>query len=118
LEKGTTLYGIRVPTVQTLKRYGLHFEDWLDIVEQNVFDIDGEERWFCPVCGKTPPSGRTVVDHFHVKGWKKMEPHDRKKCVRGVVCVTCNHFVLTRYGTPEKFRRAASYLERHERRAA
>lgn len=45
-----------------------------------------------------------------------MTPEARKLFVRGLACISCNHFVLTRYGTPEKHRGAAAYLERYERR--
>ncbi len=104
--------GINVPTPQTLQRYGLTRGEWTALV---VLDVE-YEVWMCPVCGKTPPSGRTVIDHYHVRGWKKMPPDERKEYVRGVVCVTCNHFVLTRYGTPARFRAAADYLEDYEKR--
>ena len=111
------VYGINVPAADTLRKYGLTFSAWLDIVDQDVVDDCEGAVWLCPVCRKTPRTGRTVVDHFHVRGWKTMSPLLRVKYVRGVVCTTCNHFILTRYGSPEKFRLAAAYLERYEKRA-
>lgn len=95
---------VRTPTDKTLAKYGLSPEGWRDIW--------AGQGYVCPVCGVVPPSGRTVIDHYHVRGWKKMPPVERRKYVRGVVCITCNHFILTRYSTPDKLRRAADYLER------
>ena len=115
------LEGFRLPNIparSTLRRYGLSLAGWLEIIRRDVVGLDGETTWVCPVCGVYPPTGRTVVDHRHVRGWKKLAPEERKKYVRGVVCVTCNHFVLTRYGTPAKFRNAAEYLDRFAGRSA
>ncbi len=106
--------GINIPAAQTLQRYGLGRGGWTALVVTDVW----VDVWKCPICRKTPPSGRTVIDHDHVRGWKKMPPEERKRYVRGVVCVTCNHFILTRYGSPDKFRRAAHYLEDYQVRLA
>lgn len=102
-------YGTRVPAQTTLSRYGLSLDEWKKMVERH-----GGACW---VCGRVPESGRLVIDHEHVRGWKAMPPECRKGYVRGVCCVTCNHFVLTRYGTPEKFRNAAGYLEDYNGRS-
>lgn len=96
----------RLPSKPTLDRYGLTLAEWLAYIP--------DDR--CPVCGNHPPSGRFVTDHEHVKGWKDMPKAERRKYVRGVVCTVCNHFILTRYGTPAKHRGAADYLEAYERR--
>ncbi len=101
-------YGIRVPADTTLKRYGLDLEEWKAHILIDVWALD--LLWHCPICKRVPPSGRTVIDHYHVKGWKGMPPEDRKKYYRGIVCVTCNHFVLTRYLTPDRAVAAAEYL--------
>lgn len=102
---GATGSLIFVPAEATLKKYGLSREEWLA-----RWHSQGE---LCPVCGTVPPSGRTVIDHQHIRGWKQMPPDERKKYVRGIVCVTCNHFILTRYGTVRKFLGAAAYLSRY-----
>lgn len=104
---------VRLPSKPTLQRYGITLDEWLGylgVTEQTV------ESALCAVCGRQPPSGRFVTDHEHVRGWKNMPPDERKRFVRGVVCTTCNHFILTRYGTPRKHRGAADYLEAYERR--
>ena len=98
------------PTANTLKKYGLDVASWL-----KVWHSQGE---VCGVCGTVPQSGRLTIDHFHAKGWKEMPPEERRKHVRGITCTTCNHFILTRYGTIRKFLGAAAYLARHSGRDA
>ena len=57
----------------------------------------------CAVCGNKPRKRRLHVDHDHRTG-----------AVRGLLCFTCNHYLLGRYATPGKLRAAADYLERHD----
>lgn len=97
---------IREPAPSTLAKYGITLEEWWAFIPDGV----------CPVCDRRPQSGRFVVDHEHVRGWKAMPAEQRKLYVRGVLCVTCNHYILTRYGTPLKHRNAARYLEAYEAR--
>jgi hypothetical protein len=105
--EGPLMYrGARVPTRATLRRYGWTEERW-----KARWD---EQGGVCPVCAVAPRTGRTVLDHQHVKGWKAMPPEQRAEYVRGIVCVTCNHFVLTRYGTVLKFLGAAMYLANYQ----
>jgi hypothetical protein len=96
---------IILPSQPTLDKYGLSVDEWLAFVPVK----DGVR--VCPICEKPPKTGRFVVDHQHTPGWKTKAPDERKKYVRGVVCTTCNHFVLTRYGSPLRHRNAAAYLE-------
>ena len=96
------------PTQKTLSRYALSIEDWQALL--------ADQGGVCAICGNVPGSGRLVIDHEHVKGWKGMPPERRKLYVRGLTCTVDNHFVLTRYGTPAKFRAAADYLERYSER--
>lgn len=95
---------IHEPAPATLAKYGLTLEDWYAFIPDDC----------CPICEQE--FERYVVDHQHVLGWKKMAPEERRRYARGVVCRTCNHFILTRYGTPLKHRNAAKYLERYEKR--
>lgn len=90
------------PSKTTLKKYGLSVEEW-----QAILDRQGG---VCPICQKVPSTGRWVTDHFHVIGWKKMLPEQRKKYVRGVLCWVCNNRVLTRGITIQKLENAARYL--------
>ena len=101
---------IRHPSLPTLAKYGLTLEEWLAYIPVE----DGE--YVCAICRKPPRTGRFVVDHEHARGWKQLPPAVRKRYVRGVVCTTCNHYVLTRYGSPAKHRAAAAYLEAYDDR--
>ena len=58
----------------------------------------------CAICGKPPKTRRLHVDHDHQTGR-----------VRGLLCFTCNRFVLGKYATAAKLRAAADYLERGPR---
>ena len=105
-----TVRGIKQPTRATLKRYGLNPVSWRVLVIQ----CGG----YCGACDKHPKKGRLVIDHEHVKGWKKMPPHERRKYVRGLLCWTCNHYRLGKGATIDNLRGAAEYLIRYETRKA
>jgi hypothetical protein len=60
-----------------LQTYGITLEEWRDL------SWDG-----CHICRIR--SGRMCVDHIHVAGFKKMEPEEKKKYVRGALCFLCN----------------------------
>jgi hypothetical protein len=103
----------------TLAKYGLSEGEWKYLLKS--------QGGGCGVCERTaealptPKRGGApflAIDHEHVRGWKIMSPELRKLHVRGLCCTRCNHFILTRYGTPALHRAAAEYLERHSRRHA
>lgn len=63
-----------------------------------IFEEQGNR---CPVCLKKPAAGkRYPVDHDHKTGFN-----------RGIPCLSCNLTFIGRQRDPEKFRRAAEYLE-------
>lgn len=95
-----------MPTKQTLSKYGLSLEEWDDL----FLKYNGA----CHVCKKVPSSGRLNIDHFHVKGWKNMQPEERKKYVRGLLCYVCNNRILTKGVTAGKLESAAEYLREWE----
>jgi hypothetical protein len=99
---------IRIPSKATLKKYGLSEQDWTDILRSqgNV----------CAVCHKEPSTGRFVTDHYHVRGFKKMIPEEKRKYVRGILCTHCNRFYLAKGITIEKAKNIVKYLELHESR--
>lgn len=99
---------IRVPSNSTLKKYGLTAKEWLDIVH--------EQGDCCPICKRVPPSGSLVTDHFHVRGFKKMIPEEKKKYLRGITCGHCNRFYLAKGITVEKAKNLVLYLQRYEER--
>ena len=92
------------PTKATLKKYGLSFEEW-----QKMADDQGHA---CYVCKQEPKKGRLHIDHEHVKKWKKLEPNERKKWVRGLLCFRCNTSFLGRGITLERAKNVVLYLER------
>ena len=50
---------LKLPSQQTLQRYGLSIEEWRQIAN--------EQNNLCFVCQKYPKNGRLCIDHFHVK---------------------------------------------------
>ena len=100
---------MNVPSMPTLKKYGLSVEEWTDLY--NKFE------GCCHVCLKpqSPESTRAFhTDHEHVKGWDKMPPDERKLYVRGLLCYMCNRFRVTRGTTLEAARGLVRYLEDYE----
>ena len=108
MPKTTPVYvgAVRVPTRQTLQRYGLTAPEW-----RATLDRQGGT---C-VCGNVPKSGTLHIDHEHRRGYKDLPPEERKGYVRGLLCWFCNSVLLRRGATPERLRAAANYLERYER---
>ncbi len=99
---------LQTPTDQTLAKYGLNYVLW----QVAAFN----QGYVCQVCHKLPKSGRLVIDHEHVKGWKKMPPDQRRKYVRGLLCWTCNRYFLARGATVQKMLDAAEYLRQYQER--
>ena len=101
---------VRVPSAQTLRRYGLTETDWRRHLRR--------QGGVCGVCGKVPPSGTLHIEHEHVRGFKDMPPEQKRRYVRGLACWWCNANLLRRGTTPAKLRAAADYLEAYEERKA
>ena len=97
---------IKLPTQVTLKKYGLTEDEWLAMYHNQ----DGK----CP-CGK-PLGSRICIDHFHIKGWKKMLPEERKKYVRGLTDWRCNYHFLGKGMTAEIAENLALYLRDFDKR--
>jgi hypothetical protein len=94
----------KLPSAAVLKKYGITIENWLA-----MYEAQGGR---CAICGVDPPSGRLNVDHDHVRGWKKMPDGERAKHVRGLLCWTCNLYIVGRGVTVERLRAALAYLQR------
>lgn len=99
---------VKPPLPETLRKYGLSLDDWREILERqgNV----------CAICELEPKSGRMVVDHEHVRGYKKLPPEERKRRIRGILCWFCNHWYVGRSITVKKARNVVAYLEEYEAR--
>jgi hypothetical protein len=96
---------INPPSAPTLKKYGLTEADWWRILES--------QGAVCCICKLVPSTGRLVIDHEHVKGWKKMPDAQRKLYVRGLLCWFCNHVYVGRGITIAKAQNVVVYLEQY-----
>jgi hypothetical protein len=96
---------IPLPSAQTLKRYGLSSDEWLSLYKK--------QKGLCLICEEPR---RLVIDHFHVKGWKKMLPEKRKLYVRGLLCTWCNYRVVRKGVTILKLENGAKYLREFDKR--
>lgn len=105
---------ISTPAPTTLAKYGGTVELWAALL--------ASQGGVCGVCGKVPsPSKRDgkvrmVMDHEHVRGWKKMPPEQRWLYVRGLTCWFCNSTYLGRGMTVEKAEGVVRYLKRYMER--
>jgi len=100
---------LRPPAPATLKKYGLSRELWY-----TVLDIqDG----LCPVCGEPfTEERRPVIDHEHVKGYKKMSAEKRATFVRGLLHSYCNFRMIPKGMTTEKAYNVYTYLSEYDLR--
>lgn len=84
--------------------YGLTKDEWLAILARQ-----GNK---CPICGGSDK--KWVTDHYHIAGWKKMPPEERKKYVRGILCTWCNFKILAKGVSRQKLLNAIVYLDQYE----
>lgn len=97
-------YGVRVPTLATMRKYGL---------DRSCFDkLCARQHGLCAVCFSLPDSRMLVIDHEHVKGFKKLPPQEKRKHVRGLLCTYDNFRMIPRGMTRDKANFVASYLNR------
>lgn len=87
---------------------------WYGLTEKEWLAIFAKQGNMCPICERG--DRKMVTDHFHVRGWKSMPPEERKRYVRGIVCLWCNFRVLRTGMTIQKLKNAIKYLENWERR--
>jgi hypothetical protein len=116
------------PSAATLRGYGLTSADWYAMCRR--------QGCVCPVCRQPFGDRKLVVDHEHVKGWKKrkpkkmaggkvraksdptsrvMTPAERRPHVRGVLHAWCNGLVRV-WLTLERAESIRDYLEAHRAR--
>jgi hypothetical protein len=96
------------PTQKTLQKYGLTEQDW-----KIRWLLQGEK---CPVCKRSGDNILFVIDHEHVKGWKKMPPEKRRKFIRGIICTYCNQRRVGRGITTETAYNSYLYLKEYDER--
>ncbi len=95
------------PSDATLHKYGLSYNEWLALY--------WEQKGKCAICHNNfKPGSRINVDHQHVKGWNKMAPEQRKGYIRGLLCFTCNRFMVMRGVTSTKLWNAWMYMRNFE----
>jgi len=97
-----------MPTKATLKKYGLTLEEFENILQ--------EQNNICPICGKSPTTGKWVIDHEHIRNYKNLSPDKRKAAVRGILCWYCNRWYLAKGITVQKAKKIAEYLEKYEKK--
>lgn len=101
---------MNLPSQATLKRYGLTILEWSQLYERQ------EHR--CPICQRIfDEKVRPCIDHQHVPHWKKMKPEQRKKFVRGLLCLWCNQRMLPKGMTRQRAMNLVAYLEKFECRS-
>ena len=49
----------------------------------------------CPLCGVRLEEKVWVIDHLHIKGFRKLAPEQRTRLFRGLLDSWCNHRVLS-----------------------
>lgn len=101
-------HGVTPPSPATLRRYGLTADDWLRLLQGQM--------WRCPICLKGGSRVKWNTDHDHVPGWSKRPPEERKRYVRGVLCNYCNHRRVNSRMPADEARRIADYLAAYENR--
>lgn len=103
-EPVTFTCGVKDASERTLKKYGWTIEDW----RKQIKAQDG----ICPICkGRRE---RMVIDHEHVRGWKKMSDEKRRLYVRGVVCWFCNLYYLCRGMNAQKAENIIRYMRNYQ----
>lgn len=98
--------GVKIVQRATLRRYGLTELEWLEML--------AAQGWRCPVCRRRVE--RFVTDHEHVRGWSKLPPDQRKRYVRGALCIFDNYKVVPSRMTAVEAARMAEYLRAYETR--
>jgi DNA-directed RNA polymerase subunit RPC12/RpoP len=100
--------GITLPSPQTLRRYGITADQWLQLL--------ADQGWKCPICLKTGPDVKWNTDHEHVRGWDKLSDKERARYTRGILCAYCNHRRVHSSNTAVIAFRIAVYIFKYELR--
>lgn len=104
----TSPLGIRPPSAATLRKYGITAEEWMARLEA--------QGWRCPICQRAARLLHLNTDHDHVPQWEKMEPEERRKYFRGILCAHCNFRRVNSRMPAAEAQRIADYLRDYEQR--
>ena len=99
-------YTIKEPRPAILKKYGLSLNDWKEIIT-----VQG---YLCPICKRVLVS--PVIDHLHIRNWKKMILEKKQKYIRGIPCNYCNRRRLAKWMSLEIAKNIVIYLSKFEKR--
>lgn len=98
---------LKSPSSATLKKYGLTYDDWLQLLY--------EQEDSCPICHRVfSEKLRPVIDHRHIKRYRYLKPEIRKQQVRGLLCNYDNRRALSKTITLEKAKAIVEYLTKFE----
>ena len=99
---------VSIPKANTLKKYGLSQEQWIEILDR--------QNGVCYICHRLSKTGRLVTDHEHLPKYKKLPDTLRRNAVRGLLCWTCNHYYVGRGITVDRAKNVVSYLQEYQQR--
>lgn len=100
---------LKPPSKATLRKYGLSQEMWYTMLDL--------QEGCCPVCSQPfTQERRPVIDHEHLRGYKKMSADKKAKAVRGLLHNWCNHRLVAKGMTAERAYGIYLYLSDYEMR--
>jgi len=94
-----------IPKEKTLSKYGITKKEWLQMARK--------QRKVCAICKKFPSTGKLHIDHEHIKNFKKLPPQEKKQYIRGLLCWTCNYFIMSKNVSIDKLKNAIKYLYKY-----
>ena len=94
---------MKVPSKRTLAKYGMG--------EADFRFIWWRQGGLCAICNKPLGKGMVFVDHWHVRGFKSMPAHEKRKYVRGLLCFTDNKYHVAK-NTRDTIDAVHTYLRR------
>ena len=81
-----------------------------DITEEEYRSLLESQGGVCAICQNPPRTGRLVVDHDHTCH----KPWGCRKCIRGLICITCNSGLGKLGDDIAGLERALTYLRAYE----
>ena len=97
----------KVKNRRLMHTYGITIEEWNDMYDKQL--------GLCACCGKKLKNPH--IDHEHLPGYSTMPPEQKRKYIRGLVCMPCNRFLICKNNW-QTIQDVYEYLERYENDAA